>query len=116
MPGFGLTLGYTVLYLGLIVLIPISAVFIKTAHLTGPEFVAAVWNPFAIASYQLTFGMSLSAAAVNSVFGLLVAWVLTRYNFPGRKFLDAASRCPRIEAATGNSDLIDNRDDVVTQS
>jgi sulfate transport system permease protein len=94
LPGFGLTLGYTVLYLGLIVLIPISAVFIKTAHLTGPEFVAAVWNPFAIASYKLSFGMSLAAAAVNSFFGLLVAWVLTRYDFPGRKFFDAIVDLP----------------------
>jgi sulfate transport system permease protein len=94
LPGFGLTLGYTVFYLGLIVIIPISAVFIKTAHLTWAEFVAAVWNPFAIASYQLSFGMSFAAAAVNSVFGLLVAWVLTRYDFPGRKLLDAIVDLP----------------------
>jgi sulfate/thiosulfate transport system permease protein len=94
LPGFGLSLGYTVLYLGLIVLIPISAVFIKTAHLSGAEFAAAVWNPFAIASYKLSFGMSFAAAAVNSFFGLLVAWVLTRYTFPGRKFFDAIVDLP----------------------
>jgi len=94
LPGFGLTLGYTVLYLGLIVLIPISAVFIETAHLTWAEFVSAVWNPLAIASYKLSFGMSFAAAAVNSVFGLLIAWVLTRYTFPGRKFFDAIVDLP----------------------
>jgi sulfate transport system permease protein len=94
LPGFGLTLGYTVLYLGLIVLIPLSAVFIETAHLTWSEFFAAVWNPLAIASYQLSFGMSLAAAAVNSVFGLLIAWVLIRYTFPGRKFFDAIVDLP----------------------
>ncbi len=94
LPGFGLTLGYTVLYLGLIVLIPISAVFIKTAQLSWSEFLSAVWNPLAIASYKLSFGMSLAAAAVNSVFGLLIAWVLTRYSFPGRKFFDAIVDLP----------------------
>jgi sulfate transport system permease protein len=94
LPGFGLTLGYTVLYLGLIVLIPLSAVFIETAHLTWSEFFAAVWNPLAIASYQLSFGLSLAAAAVNSVFGLLIAWVLIRYTFPGRKFFDAIVDLP----------------------
>ena len=89
LPGFGLTLGYTVFYLGLIVLLPLSAAFIKTAHLTWAQFTAAVWNPFAIASYQLSFGASLAAAAADTVFGLLVAWVLVRYDFPGRKFFDA---------------------------
>ncbi|HVU38474.1 MAG TPA: sulfate ABC transporter permease subunit CysT [Opitutales bacterium] len=94
LPGFGLTLGYTVLYLGLMVMIPLSAAFIKTAHLSWAEFTAAVANPRAIASYQLSFGASLAAAAFNSVFGLLVAWVLVRYQFPGRKLLDAMVDLP----------------------
>jgi len=94
LPGFGLSLGYTVFYLGLIVLIPLSAAFLKTFNLTWHEFGAAVWNPFAIASYKLSFGMSLAAAAVNVVFGLLVAWVLTRYDFPGRKLCDAMVDLP----------------------
>jgi len=94
LPGFGLTLGYTVFYLGLIVLLPLSAAFIKTAHLTGAQFVAAVWNPFAIASYQLSFGASFAAAAADTVFGLLVAWVLVRYDFPGRRLFDAMVDLP----------------------
>ena len=85
LPGFGLTLGYTVFYLGLIVLLPLSAAFIKTAHLTWAQFTAAVWNPFAIASYRLSFGASFAAAAADTVFGLLVAWVLVRYDFPGQE-------------------------------
>jgi sulfate transport system permease protein len=94
LPGFGLTLGYTVFYLGLIVLLPLSAAFIKTAHLTLAQFIAAVWNPFAIASYRLSFGASFAAAAADTVIGLLVAWVLVRYDFPGRKFFDAIVDLP----------------------
>ncbi len=89
LPGFNLTLGYALFYLSLIVLIPLSAVFIKTFTLTWPEFVAAVASPRVMASYKLTFGASLIAALINVVFGLLTAWVLTRYTFFGKKFIDA---------------------------
>ena len=89
LPGFNLTLGYALFYLSLIVLIPLSAVFIKTFTLTWPEFVAAVASPRVMASYKLTFGASLIAALINVVFGLLTAWVLTRYAFFGKKFIDA---------------------------
>ena len=89
LPGFNLTLGYALFYLSLIVLIPLSAVFIKTFTLTWPEFVAAVASPRVMASYKLTFGASLIAALINVVFGLLTAWVLTRYDFFGKKFIDA---------------------------
>ena len=89
LPGFNITLGYALLYLSLIVLIPLSAVFVKTFSLTWPEFLAAVAAPRVVASYKLTFGASLVAALINVVFGLLTAWVLTRYNFFGKKFIDA---------------------------
>ena len=89
LPGFNLTLGYALFYLSLIVLIPLSAVFIKTFTLTWPEFAAAVASPRVMASYKLTFGASLIAALINVVFGLLTAWVLTRYEFFGKKFIDA---------------------------
>jgi sulfate transport system permease protein len=94
LPGFGLTLGYTITYLCLIVLIPLSAVFIKTADISWADFVSAVWSKRAIASYKLTFGASAAAAAVNAFFGLILAWVLTRYKFPGRKFCDALVDLP----------------------
>jgi sulfate transport system permease protein len=94
LPGFGLSLGYTVLYLGLIVLIPLSAAFIKTAQLSWPAFIDVVTAPRVVASYKLTFGASLGAASINAVFGLLVAWVLVRYRFPGRRFADALVDLP----------------------
>ncbi len=94
LPGFGLTLGYTVLYLSLIVLIPISALFFKTFTLTWEQFWFAVSSPRVLASYRLTFGASLIAALVNLVFGLLVAWVLVRYTFPGKKIVDALVDLP----------------------
>ena len=94
LPGFNLTLGYTVLYLSLIVLIPISALFFKTFTLTWEQFVVAVTSPRVLASYRLTFGASLIAALVNLVFGLLVAWVLVRYRFPGKKIVDALVDLP----------------------
>src|SRR6476620_5779657 len=94
LPGFHLTLGYTVLYLSLIVLIPISALFLKTFSLTWEQFWLAVTSPRVLASYRLTFGASLIAALVNLVFGLLVAWVLVRYRFPGKKFVDALVDLP----------------------
>ena len=94
LPGFRLTLGYTVLYLSLIVLIPISALFFKTFTLSLDQFWAAVASPRVLASYRLTFGASLIAALVNLVFGLLVAWVLVRYRFPGKKIVDALVDLP----------------------
>ena len=94
LPGFKLTLGYTLFYLFLIVLIPLSALVLKTFTLTWEQFWTAVASPRAVASYQLTFGASLVAALVNVVFGLLVAWVLVRYPFPGKKIVDALVDLP----------------------
>jgi sulfate transport system permease protein len=94
LPGYGLSLGYTLLYLSLIVLIPISALFYKTATGGWEHFWHAVSDPRAIASYKLTFGASLAASSINLVFGLLVAWVLVRYSFPGRSLIDALVDLP----------------------
>jgi sulfate/thiosulfate transport system permease protein len=94
LPGFGLSLGYTLVYLSLIVLIPLSAAFIKTAQLTWPAFIDIVTAPRVMASYRLTFGASFLAAALNTLFGLLVAWVLVRYRFPGRRLVDALVDLP----------------------
>ena len=94
LPGFNLALGFTLLYLSLIVLIPLSAAFIKTASLTWPDFWSTVTSPRVLASYRLTFGVSFAAALVNGVFGLLVAWVLVRYRFPGKQLIDALVDLP----------------------
>jgi sulfate transport system permease protein len=94
LPGFNLALGFTLLYLSLIVLIPLSAAFIKTASLDWSQFWTVVTAPRAVASYRLTFGASLAAAVVNAVFGLLVAWVLVRYRFPGKRIVDALVDLP----------------------
>jgi len=94
LPGFNLSLGYTLLYLSLIVLIPLSAAFIKTTELSFNEFWAVVTAPRVLASYKLTFGASLLAALINGVFGLLTAWVLVRYKFPGKKIIDALVDLP----------------------
>lgn len=94
LPGFGLTMGYTVLYLSLIVLLPLSALVIKSATLGWSGFWAAAWNPRVVASYKLTFGTSLVAATINAVFGLMVAWTLVRYTLPGKKFIDALIDLP----------------------
>ena len=94
LPGFKLTLGYTLFYLCLIVLIPLSALVLKTFTLSWDQFWAAVASPRVVASYQLTFGASLIAAMVNVVFGLLVASVLVRYPFPGKKVVDALVDLP----------------------
>jgi sulfate transport system permease protein len=94
LPGFNITLGYTLLYLSLIVLIPLSALVFKTFTLSWEQFWAAVSSPRVLASYRLTFGASLIAALVNVVFGLLVAWVLVRYKFPGKKIVDALVDLP----------------------
>ena len=94
LPGFRITLGFTLFYLALIVLIPLSALVLKTFTLSWEQFVSAVTSPRVIASYQLTFGASFLAAVVNAVFGLLVAWVLVRYQFPGKKIVDALVDLP----------------------
>jgi sulfate transport system permease protein len=94
LPGFRLTLGFTLFYLALIVLIPLSALVFKTFTLSWEQFVSAVSSPRVIASYQLTYGASFLAAVVNAVFGLLVAWVLVRYSFPGKKIIDALVDLP----------------------
>lgn len=94
LPGFNLALGYTLLYLGLIVLIPLSAAFIKAASLSWPAFWETVTSPRVVASYRLSFGASALAAAINAVFGLIVAWVLVRYTFPGKKVIDALVDLP----------------------
>jgi sulfate transport system permease protein len=94
LPGFNLTLGYTLLYLSLIVLIPLSAAFIKTTELSFDEFWSVVTAPRVLASYKLTFGASLIGALINAVFGLLTAWVLVRYTFPGKKIIDALVDLP----------------------
>src|SRR6266699_2800244 len=94
LPGFGLSLGFTVLYLSLIVLIPLSATFLKASSLTWPRFWHVVTAPLAIASYELSFGASAIAAGINLVFGLIVAWVLVRYNFPGKRLFDSLVDLP----------------------
>jgi sulfate/thiosulfate transport system permease protein len=94
LPGFRLTLGFTLFYLGLIVLLPVAAAFAKTAELTWPQFRHAVASPVALAAYRLSFGASFLAALVNAIFGLLVAWVLVRYKFWGRRLMDALVDLP----------------------
>jgi sulfate transport system permease protein len=94
LPGFELALGFTLLYLSLIVLIPLSAVFAKTLSLSFSNFWEIVTTERVLASFRLSFGASLIAAAVNTFFGLIVAWVLVRYRFPGRKIIDALVDLP----------------------
>ena len=94
LPGFGPTLAYTLFYLSFIVLIPLSALVFKTAGMTWHDFWTTVTAPRVVASYRVTFGMALLAATVNSVFGALVAWVLARYQFFGKKILDALVDLP----------------------
>ncbi len=94
LPGFGLTLGFTVFYLSIIILIPLAALLIRPWEL-GPEGVFnAVTAPRVVAALQLSFGASLIAAAINAVFGLMVAWVLVRYEFPGKRAIDALVDLP----------------------
>jgi len=94
LPGFDLALGFTLLYLGFIVLIPLSAAFLKTFTMTWPAFWDAVTSPRVMASYRLTFGASFAAACVNAFFGLIVAWVLVRYEFPAKRIVDALVDLP----------------------
>jgi sulfate/thiosulfate transport system permease protein len=94
LPGFDLALGFTLLYLSFIVLIPLSAAFLKTFTMTWPAFIDAVASPRVLASYRLTFGASFAAAILNAVFGLIVAWVLVRYDFPAKRLVDALVDLP----------------------
>jgi sulfate transport system permease protein len=94
LPGFGLSLGFTLLYLTLIILIPLSTILLKTFDLTWAGFWATVSAPRALAAYRLSVGASFIGGAINAVFGLLVAWVLERYEFPGRRIIDALVDLP----------------------
>jgi sulfate transport system permease protein len=94
LPGFDLALGFTLLYLSFIVLVPLSAAFLKTFTMTWPAFWDTVTSPRVVASYRLTFGASFLAALVNAFFGLIVAWVLVRYEFFGKRFIDALVDLP----------------------
>ena len=94
LPGFGLAMGFTVLYLSLIVLLPLSAVVFKSATVSWAQFWATVSSPRVLASYRLSFGASFVGALINMVFGVLLAWVLVRYEFPGRRFADALVDLP----------------------
>ncbi|EIZ78526.1 sulfate ABC transporter permease [Novosphingobium sp. Rr 2-17] len=94
LPGFGLTFGFTLAWLTLIVLIPIAAIFLKTAGMGWHEFLAVGFSPRALAAYRLSFGTAAAAGLVNAVFGLLVAWVLVRYTFPGHRIVSALVDLP----------------------
>ena len=93
-PGFGLTLGYTLVYLSLIVLIPLAAMFVHAAQLTWDQFWAIISAPRVLAALKLSFGTALYAAIINGIIGTLLAWVLVRYTFPGRKVIDAMIDLP----------------------
>jgi len=94
LPGFGLSLGYTVLYVGLLVLLPLSAMVIKASSLGLSEFWVKVTDDRALAAYRLSFGSAFAGSLLNAVFGVLVAWVLVRYRFPGRGIVDALVDLP----------------------
>jgi sulfate/thiosulfate transport system permease protein len=94
LPGFGLSLGFTTLYISLLVLIPLSMVFIETSKLGWGEFIEIVTSERVLHSYKISFGTAIAAAAINAVFGLIVAWVLVRYSFPGKRILDALIDLP----------------------
>ena len=94
LPGFGLTLGYSVVYLSLLVLIPLAGLFLKTAGMTWEEFSTIIFSPRVLAAYKISFGTAFIAAVINAFFGFLVAWVLVRYSFPGRRIVDALVDLP----------------------
>ncbi|TVY10036.1 sulfate ABC transporter permease subunit CysT [Paenibacillus cremeus] len=94
LPGFGLSMGYTVLYLSLIVLFPLSAIFIKTSGMGWEKFWHTITDARVVASYKISFGTALGAALVNAIFGFIVAWVLVRYKFPGKRLVDALVDLP----------------------
>ena len=93
-PGFGLTLGYTLVYLSLLVLIPLGAMFLKTTQLSWEQFWAIISAPRELAALKLSFGTALAAAVLNGLIGTLLAWVLVLYEFPGRKIIDAMIDLP----------------------
>lgn len=94
LPGFGLSLGYTLVYMGLIVLIPVSALAVRAFSCNGEHFFETITNPRVVASYRVSFGLSFLAAILNGVFGVITAWALARYRFPGRRILDAMVDMP----------------------
>jgi sulfate transport system permease protein len=94
LPGFQLTLGFTLFYLSAIVLAPLAALFLRAMSGTWPQFWSAISSPRVLASYEISFGVSFIAALVNGLFGLIAAWVLTRYQFPGRRFVDSLVDLP----------------------
>jgi len=94
LPGFGLTLGFSTFFLSAIVLIPLAALVMKTATMGWANFINILLDPRAVASYRLTFGASLLAATINGIFGFIIAWTLVRYEFPGRRFIDALIDMP----------------------
>ncbi len=93
-PGFGLSMGFTVMYLSLIVLFPLSAIFIKTSGMGWEKFWQTVTDPRVIASYKISFGTAIGAGVITTIFGFIVAWVLVRYTFPGKKLIDALVDLP----------------------
>lgn len=93
-PGFGTALGFTILYLALIVLVPLSGLFVKAAHMHWHAFISAITAPRVIAAYRISFGISLTAALVNTFFGFIVAWVLVRYRMPAKRLFDAVIDLP----------------------
>src|SRR5688572_1304233 len=88
LPGFGLSLGFTTLYVSLLVLLPLAMIFVNTASMSWSDFWAAVTEPRVLASYRLSFGAAFAAACINLIFGVLIAWVLVRYSFPGKRIID----------------------------
>jgi sulfate transport system permease protein len=107
LPGFGLSLGVSLVYLSLLVLIPLSALFFKTSQGGWEGFLKAAFSERALASYKITFGASFTAATINVFFGLIVAWVLTRYKFPGKKMVDALVDMPfALPTAVGGIALV----------
>ena len=94
LPGFGLTLGFTTFFLSALVLLPLAALVFKTTSMTWSEFIDVVLDERALASYRLSFGAAFIAAAVNAFFGFIVAWSLVRYDFPGRRLVDALIDLP----------------------
>ncbi|MEW8986934.1 MAG: sulfate ABC transporter permease subunit CysT, partial [Bacillus sp. (in: firmicutes)] len=94
LPGFGLTMGYTTLYLSILVLLPLSMILLYTAQMGWKDFWDTVLDPRVVASYKLSFGASLTAGLINAIFGVLLAWVLVRYSFPGKKIIDGLVDLP----------------------
>ncbi|HOW67576.1 MAG TPA: sulfate ABC transporter permease subunit CysT, partial [Verrucomicrobiota bacterium] len=113
LPGFGLTLGYTWLYLSVIVLIPLGGLVWRALDLTWSDFWRLATTERALASYRLTFGAALAAALTNAVFGTLLAWVLVRYEFPGRRLLDALVDFPFALPTAVAGLTLDDRLDVI---